>query len=242
MNLIVDQGNSSVKIAVFDQDKLTDVRIADQLSKQLADELFARFPIENTIICSVRETDRQQSGWFRQKSCRFIVLTETTPLPIVNKYATPDTLGKDRIAAAVGANMLKPDTPLLIIDAGTAITYDIVSAQNEYLGGNISPGVFIRLRALHEFTGKLPLIEPQMPVKPFGTTTREAILSGVMQGVIFEVEGYIGMFEQMFPGLSVFLTGRGSNSFETTLKKPIFAEENLVLIGLNRILTYNVQI
>ncbi len=242
MNLIIDQGNSSVKIAVFEQDSLLLVERYPLLTKEIILGFFNRFEISAIILCSVTTINEATTHYLRHLPVCFIELTHETPLPIRNDYSTPQTLGKDRIAAAVGANSIKPDTNLLIIDAGTAITYDFVSSDNTFQGGNIAPGARIRLRALHEFTGKLPLVEEKTTDYLIGKNTVDAITAGVMQGIEFEIEGYITLFMQKYPDLSVFLTGRGSIPFVAKLKNPIFAELNLVLIGLNRILTYNAQL
>lgn len=242
MNLIIDQGNSSVKIAIFEQDRLLLVERHPLLTTAIIVDLFNRFPVKATILCSVIAIDDTAKHYLRSLPIYFIELTHRTPLPIKNGYSTPETLGKDRIAAAVGANWMLPDANLLVIDAGTAITYDIVSSDNTFVGGNIAPGAKIRFRALHEFTGKLPLVEEELPDYLIGKNTIEAITAGVMQGIVFEIEGYITLFMQKYPNLSVFLTGGGSIPFVAKLKNPIFAELNLVLIGLNRILTYNAQL
>jgi pantothenate kinase, type III len=242
MNLIIDQGNSAVKIAIFEQNKLLLVERYPLLTAEIVSDFLNRFSVKAIILCTVISIDQQTKQYLQNLPVYFTELTHHTPLPIKNGYETPETLGKDRIAAAVGANWLLPNTNLLIIDAGTAITYDLVSSENTFLGGTISPGAKIRFRALHEFTGKLPLVEEKATDLLFGKNTIEAIMVGVMQGIEFEIEGYITLFMQKYPNLSVFLTGRGSIPFVATLKNPIFVELNLVLIGLNRILTYNVQL
>ena len=176
--------------------------------------------------------------YLKNRAKKFIQLDENTRLPIENLYKTPETLGQDRIAACVGANFLMPDTNLLVIDAGTAITYDIVNAKNQYVGGNISPGLEMRKNALHNFTQKIPLIEITELVPAFGATTNEAILAGVVNGLIYEIEGYISLTSNVYPKLSVFLTGGDAFYFEKKLKSTIFANENLLLVGLNRILNF----
>lgn len=241
MNLVIDQGNSTVKIAIFEQDRLLVTERHPLLTEQLIHSLFERFPIESAILCSVVDIAGEIKRVLKTKPSFFMELTHASPIPLINEYETPETLGKDRLAAAVGANYVRPDTNLLVIDAGTAITFDVVTADHRYLGGNISPGAKIRLQALHSFTGQLPLVEEKMPDHLLGKNTVEAISAGVMQGIVMEIEGYITLFMQKYPGLSVFLTGRGSIPFVAKIKNPIFAELNLVLIGLNRILTYNVQ-
>ncbi|MBQ2098215.1 MAG: type III pantothenate kinase, partial [Bacteroidales bacterium] len=167
-------------------------------------------------------------------------LTPDTRIPIVNRYSTPKTLGNDRLAAAVGATVMFPWGNSLIIDVGTAITYDYVKDGCEYLGGNISPGIDIRLRALHDYTSRLPLIDDPQPTETFGLSTREAISNGVVMGVIHEIEGYVSDFEKKNVNSNIILTGGGSIYLSKKLKITIFAEPNLVNIGLNRILNYNV--
>jgi type III pantothenate kinase len=162
-------------------------------------------------------------------------------LPIEVHYQTPETLGNDRIAAATGANFLRPDRDVLIIDAGTAITYEIVEASGVYIGGNISPGMTTRFRALHRFTEKLPLVREPEQISWLGTTTETAIQAGVVNGIIYEMDGYIHDVRKKYPDVFVFLTGGHSFYFERRLKNSIFAAINLVLVGLNRILEYNVE-
>ena len=154
-------------------------------------------------------------------------------------YESKNTLGRDRIAVAVGANFLCSNRNVLIIDAGTAITYEFVDENNVYQGGSISPGLGTRLKSLHEFTKQLPLVEPKDIDILYGKDTETAILTGVVNGVTFEIEGYINQFKEKYDNLFVFLTGGTAFFFERKLKSIIFASPNLLLIGLNRILNYN---
>jgi len=171
----------------------------------------------------------------------FVELGPDTSLPIRNGYATPATLGYDRLAAAVGAWVLQPEKPLLVIDLGTAVTYDFISADGTFMGGNIAPGVHTRLKSLNHFTGKLPLVEPTSDFGLLGNSTETAIRSGVMQGILFEINGYIEALTGQHPGLFTFLTGGDLIYFDGKLKNGIFVDENLVLTGLNRILRHNVH-
>jgi type III pantothenate kinase len=159
-------------------------------------------------------------------------------LPFINKYETIQTLGNDRIGAVAGAQFLYPKENILIIDAGTAITYDILIG-NEYLGGNISAGLNMRLKALHHFTSSLPLVELEDEIEFWGNNTGAAILSGVVNGIIFEIEGYIEYFKKRGEKNITIITGGDANYLVKKIKQPIFAVPNLVLIGLNRILEYN---
>jgi type III pantothenate kinase len=241
MNLAIDQGNTLVKVAIFDDasNMIYNATMAT-LSIEFISELIENFAIDHIIICSVNSAIEPITGFLRQSNKHLIVLTDKTPIPIQNLYHTPETLGFDRIAAAVGANFLQPDQNLFIIDMGSAVTYDFVTKNNEFIGGNITPGLTTRFRALHDFTSRLPLLKPDASqVKLIGQTTEEAIMSGIISGMRFELEGFIHEIEETYQDVSVFLTGGESIYFESSLKKPIFAVKNLVFIGLNRILNYN---
>lgn len=241
MNLCIDQGNSSTKVGVFDDNVLIDYFAIEELSEVEIEKLFERFSIDACIISSVTMKYDELLDILNKKNIFLVQLDHHTTVPIVNKYETPHTLGKDRLAAIVGAVYLEPETDLLIVDAGTAITYDLVDANGVYWGGNIAPGLSMRLRSLHEFTQKLPLVAPVVDSPLIGNSTNSALISGALHGIVFEIDGYINALKIKYPKLSVFLTGGSIFYFDTKLKSPIFAERNLVLIGLNRILQYNVQ-
>ena len=240
MNLVIDQGNTLTKVAVFDQASMLYETVTTIIDPKEIRSLTERFFIERVMICSVAQFSKQILALFEKKRIQCFILTPATALPISNRYRSPETLGSDRIAAAVGANFLKPETDLLVIDMGTAITYDVVTANNEYRGGNISLGLTSRFRALHDYTHRLPLLKPDTHFPHFiGTSTDEAIMAGVMYGILFEIEGVITNLTNEYTSLSVFLTGGDSIYFESSLKTPIFAVKNLVLVGLNRILNHN---
>ena len=238
MNLILDCGNSTVKIGIFSEDKIIYKKVYNLFGKEEAKILLKSYPIDNVILSSVINIDTELIDFLKNQTKKVVTLDENTRLPIENLYKTPETLGQDRIAACVGANFLMPDTNLLVIDAGTAITYDIVNSGNQYVGGNISPGLEMRRKALHNFTQKLPLIDIIEAVPAFGTTTNEAILAGIVNGLTYEIEGYISSASAVYPKLSVFLTGGDAFFFEKRVKSSIFANQNLLLEGLNRILNF----
>ena len=240
MNLTIDQGNSFTKIGLFKNEECLENSIFKDFDENKVIEIFSKYAIENCILSSVINTPPSLIETLKKSSNFFIELNEKTPLPIKNLYKTPDSLGKDRIAVAVAANYLKPNTNCLVIDAGTTITYELITANGEYLGGNISPGMNMRFKALHTFTKKLPLIDYSENYYLMGNDTQSAILSGIMNGIVFEMNGYINELKIKYPDLSVFLTGGDSFFFDTKLKNRIFATKNLLLIGLNRILNYNV--
>lgn len=241
MNLCIDRGNSSTKAGIFNQNELIETFVFEQFGKRELSTLMAKFSIRSCIISSVIADNKELIEELSGKIQILIELTHKTEIPIKNNYQTPETLGKDRLAAVVGAAYLKPGSDILVIDAGTAITYDFIDSTQHYSGGNIAPGLNLRLRALHEFTQKLPKVTAKTETPLLGNSTESAILSGALYGIVFEIDGYINALKIKYPQLSTFLTGGSTFYFDTKLKNAIFAERNLVLIGLNRILQYNVQ-
>lgn len=242
MNLIIDQGNTLCKIALFDaSDNLVFSTVEDCLSAALLQELFQNHQPINGILANVKDVDPLLIALLKAELKTFVEFGPDTALPIQNGYGTPETLGYDRLAAAVGAWSHEPGKSLLIIDLGTAVTYDFVSAEGVFTGGNIAPGLRTRLKSLHHFTGKLPLVEPSNDFELMGNSTETAIRSGVMQGILFEINGYIDALKPSYPDLFAFLTGGDRIYFDGKLKNGIFVDENLVLTGLNRILRYNVH-
>lgn len=239
MELIIDIGNSNAKLAVFDQGNIVEVLRGSNHSLDCLPLLYNKYPIDKGIYASVitlSNTIRRQIG---KLPFPIMQLTKDTPIPITNLYHTPETLGMDRIAAVVGAHDQFPERNLLVIDAGTAITYEFIDAAGNYHGGNISPGIYTRFKALNICCDKLPLIHKSGEKPDFGYDTETAIRAGVIRGIEFEINGYIAMMQKKYSDLLVFLTGGEDFSFETNLKNIIFADKFLVLKGLNRILNYN---
>lgn len=237
-NLVVDIGNTAIKYALFDDDQLA---FAGQVSTE--EELLADSRLEQAdhlIVASVRAGQSPLLSRLPVTGKR-LALAFDTPVPVTNRYQTPQTLGADRLAAVVGASFLFPGTDCLVIDAGTAITADFVDRDKNYQGGSISLGLEMKFRALHTFTQKLPLIQGARETVPLaGRNTGEAIRSGVLNGTVAELNGLIAAYRSQYPQLAVVLCGGDAAFFETNLKEPIFAVPELVLIGLNRILNYNV--
>jgi type III pantothenate kinase len=240
MNLCIDQGNTYLKAALFENDNLLKSITSDANNATIWDELFANNNISNTIISSVKAIDSDFTELLKKKSSLFVELSHQTPIPVNNCYKTPETLGKDRLAAVIGAVSLYPNHPILIVDAGTALTFDFITEKGDYLGGAISPGLDMRFKALHTFTDKLPLVK-NTQTSLIGNTTELAIASGVVNGMLYEIEGTITQLKAQYPTLLIFLTGGNCFFFESKLKKPIFANQNLVLIGLNSIINYNAK-
>ena len=255
MNLCIDQGNSRTKVALMtDEGQIIKDLVYKQFSSADVERLFDLYDITDSIISSVVNVEAAIVNTLHRRSQHFVLFDHLTPVPIINRYATPETLGQDRLAAAVGAKSLCPNENLLIIDAGSAITYDFVSDKGEYIGGNIAPGLKMRFTILQRMTKKLPLVDAEenelLPL--FGTNTRDAIAAGVIRGVAYEVKGYMRTLREKLttpetpkPNLRVFLTGGHAayilNNVRTsrTEVREMRYEKHLVLIGLNTILVYN---
>ncbi|MEX0987888.1 MAG: type III pantothenate kinase [Bacteroidales bacterium] len=243
MNLVIDLGNSFAKIAVCEGSEIIESAVSEKLSnKEIAYFISSYKPLNGAIFSSVVNHSRELIDYLDATFDNFLELTHNTPLPLKNLYITKETLGFDRIAAVTGAHTIFPEQNVLVIDAGTAITFDVITATAEYIGGNISPGLNMRFKALHKFTSRLPYLSPdEEAVRLLGKTTDEAIISGVINGLLYEIDGYISGISRIHKNLKVVLTGGDANSFDKRLKNSIFVVSHLNLIGLNRILDYNAQ-
>ncbi|MBQ8386556.1 MAG: type III pantothenate kinase [Paludibacteraceae bacterium] len=244
MNLCIDQGNSRTKIALFKKDgRIVKNLLYKSFTSADVERLFSLYPITQSIVSSVANMEPAVINALNRLSKKFVLFDHLTPLPIKNCYQTPETLGHDRIAAAVGAAHLCPGQNLLIVDAGSAVTYDFVSAEQGYLGGNIAPGIKMRLTVLHQMTKKLPQVEvEQNALTPlFGKNTKEAIAAGVVRGVVFEVKGYMRALSEQGIDFVAFATGGHAPYILNGVKDGMRHEPNLVLIGLNKILEYNMH-
>lgn len=244
MNLVVDIGNSRMKAAVFEKGALIWQCVSDGCSFDELAGVFDRYlQIDRCIVSSTRKDDMDLERSLAGRIGYFLKFENTVAVPLRNLYATPYTLGCDRLAAAVGAMKLFPDRNLLIVDFGSAITADVVTAAGEYLGGSISPGLDMRLRALADYTGKLPRLRsdecPFYEYSDVPATTRDAMLSGVVVGIELEVLGRITAYGGKYEGLVTIFTGGDVAFFEKRFKNTIFANRELVLTGLNTILDYN---
>ena len=240
MNLIVDVGNTLVKIAVFQEDKLLEkqtVEISEFEGTQK--KIFENYPkIQKCILASVGKLSKEVLISL-QKQTEVLILGAHLKFPFHNRYATPSTLGVDRIALVAASVKHFPHQNVLIIDAGSCITYDFISHENNYLGGAISPGVRLRYKSLHNFTANLPLLDTEMPKNIIGDSTAAAIHSGVVVGIIKEIDGVIADYREKYSDLTVILTGGDVNFLSKQLKNSIFANSNFLLEGLNFILEYN---
>lgn len=236
MNLIVDIGNSSAKAAVFkDGEMLMRKRLSTDLINDIA-AIANEYGIKACALSSVGIPTDEFADAVKRIVPRTLYVKGTTPTPLICDYHTPATLGSDRLAAAVGAAYCRPATDLLIIDAGTCLTYDYVSANGHYLGGNISLGLGMRLRALHEQTARLPLVNASGDMPPMGYDTDTAIRMGVLKGMDYEIIGYIRSMIHLHPSARIFLTG--GNGYRFAQEFEVERNDALVEIGLNCILQY----
>ena len=241
MNLVIDIGNSLQKAAVFDKSREPlHLEVCRKITSQLLESLLARFPVQNCIFSAVADFDQSLMSILENK-CRLITFSQSLRFPLEIRYEHPETLGSDRLANAVAAHHYFPDAPVLSIQAGSCIVADFVDENGIYWGGSISPGLNMRFRALNSFTSKLPLLEPQEIDFYVGTSTEKSIRSGVINGVTDEINSLIERYMKDYANLKVFLTGGDSAYLQKSIKNTIFANSNLVLIGLNKILEFNVD-
>lgn len=245
VNLVIDVGNTFSKIAVFENDIKAYFSRSEHLEEEEIIGLVDQYQVKNLIISSVKDLS-EDNYKIKYPQLNYIRFNHQTKSPIINNYATPQTLGLDRLAAVIGAKKLYPEDPVLIIDAGTCVTFDFVDEKSVYEGGSISPGKTMRLKAMHQFTGKLPEVELGNDLSThqlLGSNTVEALQTGVFNGMLFEIEGYIRHYSQKYSSLKIILCGGDASFFDTRLKNSIFAhqillEPLLVLIGLNTVVNY----
>ena len=227
VNLLIDAGNTSIKTAISQGGSIMEERRCDRGEMEGVVEGY----LQKFSQIDVIGLDQGLYDYLEGRCRKLVKVKGDMELPIKNRYGTPGTLGADRICAAVGAHTLFPEKNCVIVDFGTAITFDFLTKEGEFLGGNISLGLNTRFKALNHFTGKLPLLGKVDDVSPVGSSTRGAIESGVILGTIFEIQGYI----DAYPGYNFIFTGGDAIFFAEKLKSPIFAVCNLVLIGLSQI-------
>ncbi|MCF4100850.1 type III pantothenate kinase [Gillisia sp. M10.2A] len=240
MNLVIDIGNTLVKMAVFQDATLIKKKISlrQDFLKNLEefDKIYSK--IEDVMLSSVGKLPEK---WVKKLKEDYNLLTLSQDLPQVfnNKYSTPKTLGNDRVALVSAASKYHFKENVLVIDAGTCVTYDLKTADNEYVGGAISPGLQMRYKAMHTFTENLPLLEPEAEVNLIGNTTKSSMHSGVIFGLVAELDGVIDAYRAQYKDLTIILTGGDAQFLCKRLKNSIFANSNFLLEGLNHILEFN---
>jgi type III pantothenate kinase len=240
--ICIDAGNSFVKIALMEQSAaLLQAVIPVDDAVQLQEYIHLLPVADGAMVSTVSIPAAKIRDWLLPKAPLCMELTHHTSLPFHNSYRTPETLGKDRIAAVAGAFALYPEKDVLIIDAGTALTIDFLDSQKIYHGGNISPGLTMRFQALHDYTKNLPLLTPAAHSLILGDSTESAMIAGIQNGIIFEITQYVKYFQARYPQIVCIITGGDTFFLENKLKTTIFAKPNLVLIGLENIFKFNLK-
>ena len=239
MNICIDIGNSGIKTGIFNISKeLIWFQYSNDLNYDLLKKIIQDFEVFSGIVSSTREIDIRDF-LLNIPNVSWTLLNEFCPVPIRNNYLSPDTLGKDRLAAAVGAFSLFPEDHILIIDVGTCITYDIVLKGGIYIGGNISPGWRMRLKAMHVFTEKLPMPQAEIHKNIIGRSTVEAMQNGAYWGTICELTSFIELMGTNYSQLKLLMTGGDAVFFSNNLNTNVTLRPNLVIEGLNEIKIYN---
>lgn len=238
MNLVIDLGNTYHKVAVVENGEIIELQRYQILVSNHLDEISNRFSLEKAIISSVVENDSEIRDWLK-KNLPFVEMNAFLKFPFAIDYERRETLGTDRIAASVGGRSRFPQGNLLVIQAGSCITFDFVDANDAYRGGSISPGILMRLKALNHYTGKLPEVDFEIIDSFVGNSTKKSILAGVTCGIASEIDGMIQRYTEKYENLTVILTGGAINYFDKWLKNSNFANPNLVIEGLNTILNIN---
>ena len=243
MNLSIDLGNTYAKTGLFSEGKL--VEINWKMTYQELVYYVQNVHPQRIMVSSVSYSEEQLKEEFSNVTSDIYLLKSTTPVPLIKLYDTPETLGADRVAAAVGAKVLYPENNCLVIDMGTCITYDLVDSEDNFHGGIISPGVRMRFKAMNTFTKRLPLLEPDEIADAIpeliGKNTKHAMQSGVMNGLLAEINGLIEAYDKVLTNINVIFCGGDATYFANRIKNPNFVVPELVLIGLNRILEYNIE-
>lgn len=240
MLLAVDIGNTKIKAAVFEGTALLEKFIfGPDEALDAVKKILKKFPKATQSIMSVVGKEDNSLLLWLQSNTKLTAVNHTLVFPFINKYATPATLGIDRMVLAAGAVLRYPENHRLVIDAGTCVTYDFTDNQNKYLGGAISPGLQLRYNAMHTFTAKLPLLYPEMPQNYIGNSTKASMHSGVVNGLLHEVEGFVAQYNQEYQDVTVILTGGDADFLAKRLKNTIFANSNFLLEGLNLLYLYN---
>lgn len=240
-SLALDIGNTRTKLGLFRENKPVEQAIWTQWALEDLTAFGKQAGVDCMIVSSVAEVDEVLVEGLREEF-KVLELTHQTPLPFRNDYKTPQTLGKDRIAAVAGAQVLYPGENCLIIDCGTCIKYDLLKAEGIYPGGNIAPGATMRIKAMHHFTARLPEVDRVMPDDFIGSSTETALQNGALRGAVLEMEGFVHLFRQKTGTLRVILSGGDADFFYPHLNiTDMVLEPELVLIGLNNILTFNNQ-
>jgi type III pantothenate kinase len=238
MNICIDAGNSRVKFGIFDEDNLCEVFIHQSMDINYIESVYEKYQFTRGLICGSRHIEKEVLSQLADKY-DIRILTHNTPLPIKNLYRTPESLGKDRLAGAVGGHFAFPFYDNLIIDLGTANTYNYVNQRAEFFGGNIAPGLAMRINLLHQGTDKLPMVSLHGEVNLYGMDTESALRNGAILGTIAEIEYYKKRFSEQYSAINIILTGGNAGVISHYLQNSYVIKPDLVLEGLNKILLHN---
>ena len=238
--LSIDVGNTYAKVGVFQHGNLLQKRIFKSDDVQSMVDFLEGFSPRQIMYATVRTVEEKIEA-LAASSDAYFVLNHLTPLPISLDYKTPETLGRDRIAGVMGAFVLFPQRHVLVVDAGTCITYDVLRSEGVYAGGNIAPGVEMRQRAMHHFTAGLPLVTTNWNRDLLGKTTEEAMQNGALYGAVYEINGYINKLVTELNNFDIVFTGGDAELLAKHIQQDIIVNHDLILIGLNEILRFNVS-
>ncbi len=239
MNACIDIGNTLIKVYIVDQGLVLDNLVLGKWEKKSINFFLDTHKVEKVIICNVRFEESEMEKMISEINFPCLNLTHEIPLPIKLNYQNPKTLGRDRIAVVAGAAIQYPNETSLVVDLGTCITFDLIDEEKVYHGGAISPGLYMRLKAMNHFTGRLPLVEINPEADILGNDTISCMQTGAFWGIIHEIKGAIEVFSQRYSQVNIILTGGDASKFEKYIKNGIFADSSLLLKGLNYILDYN---
>lgn len=238
-NICIDIGNTQSKIGIFENSEMIDTILVDSITEDLLHTLFKKYQVKNSIVSNVNNSASKIIEILKSKT-NYINFNNLTKVPFLNLYRTPETLGLDRIALVSAATNLETPNNVLVVSLGTCVTFEFLNRKLEYLGGAISPGLLMRLKAMNEFTAKLPLLDFDAPTDFNGNTTNKCMQSGAFYGIIGEIKERISLYENKFGNTDLVLSGGDCFLFEKHLKNALFAHPYLTLFGLNKIINYNV--
>lgn len=244
MLLAIDVGNSRVKVAVFEHNNQIELFIfesenSEKNSEKNFKKILKKYPkTQKAVLSSVGKLDSATEKMIHS-TLKIEIISHKSTFPFTNSYATPTTLGIDRMVLAAGAVLSYPKQNRLVIDAGTCITYDFIDANDHYLGGAISPGLKIRYKSLNNYTEKLPLLEKKEVENFIGNSTENSIHSGIINGICHEIDGFITQYMDKYQDLTIILTGGDTDFLAKRLKNTIFANSNFLVESLNLLSTYS---
>jgi type III pantothenate kinase len=238
VNLVLDVGNSLLKIALFEKSELIQKFKFSGNYKRNIEDIISKYKVTHSIISNVGRIDDSTINILKE-STSLLLVSNQLKIPFKNLYKSKNTLGQDRLALVSAAAFNFPNENVLIVDVGSCITYDFKNNNNEYLGGGISPGISMRFKSLNTFTSNLPLIDFDNIHKLIGNNTKNSINSGVINGTISEINGIIQQYCEEFKNIRIILTGGDSNFLLKRIKNSIFADQNFLLVGLNKLLEDN---